>query len=511
VRLTTLGHAGLLIEAGGRRIVCDPWFSPAYLEAWLPFPRNDNLDRGAWARPDYLYVSHLHKDHFDAELLAEMADPAITVVLPDYPLDLLERAMRALGYSRFLRTSNSQPLDLGDLTLTVVALGAPTDGPIGDSALVVEDESGRICNLNDARPTDLNPFLRSGRPDVLFLQTSGAIWYPMVYDFPAEKMALLGAAKRRAGMERAMRIVELLDPAVTVPFAGPPCFLDAELFHLNDFDNSDTNTFPDQTVFLDYLSERRGERAGRLMVPGSVAELAAGCDLSVSHQSSEEELAEMFADKAGYLARYRQDWAGRLDAARSSWGHPELDLAESLANWVEPLMEIGERLCADIGGAVLICFGDAEVIFDFRLRQVRPWKGEEWDHRFNFSKEIGEHLVFDHVEDWVNDAFLSCRFTASRRVPHNDAVFTFFKCLSAERMAYAESWLAELEANEETIELGGWRLPRRCPHGRADLSRFGVVCGAELTCHLHGYRYDLETGACLTNPRLSIAAERSPT
>ena len=51
---------------------------------------------------------------------------------------------------------------------------------------------------------------------------------------------------------------------------------------------------------------------------------------------------------------------------------------------------------------------------------------------------------------------------------------------------------------EPDIELGDWVVQRRCPHRNADLAVFGDVDGPTLTCTLHGWRFDLETGRCLT-------------
>ena len=51
---------------------------------------------------------------------------------------------------------------------------------------------------------------------------------------------------------------------------------------------------------------------------------------------------------------------------------------------------------------------------------------------------------------------------------------------------------------EPDIELGDWVVQRRCPHRNADLSVFGEVEDATLTCTLHGWRFDLATGRCLT-------------
>ena len=73
---------------------------------------------------------------------------------------------------------------------------APADGPAGDSALILRDSTATLLNQNDSRPRDFDEIESFGPYDAHFTQFSGAIWYPMVYDFPAEEMRALGAAKR---------------------------------------------------------------------------------------------------------------------------------------------------------------------------------------------------------------------------------------------------------------------------------------------------------------------------
>ena len=46
--------------------------------------------------------------------------------------------------------------------------------------------------------------------------------------------------------------------------------------------------------------------------------------------------------------------------------------------------------------------------------------------------------------------------------------------------------------------LGDYMVQRTCPHRQADLSVFGEIEGDELVCTLHGWRFDLDTGECLT-------------
>src|SRR4029077_3697396 len=95
-----------------------------------------------------------------------------------------ERELRALGFTDFIKTEANVPFEAAGLRMLVMPLVAPTDGPIGDSALLVDDGEVRLLNMNDSRPIDPDPLLGFGPIECLFLQFSGALWYPMVYDFP---------------------------------------------------------------------------------------------------------------------------------------------------------------------------------------------------------------------------------------------------------------------------------------------------------------------------------------
>ena len=60
--------------------------------------------------------------------------------------------------------------------------------------------------------------------------------------------------------------------------------------------------------------------------------------------------------------------------------------------------------------------------------------------------------------------------------------------------------------------MDGWEIQRRCPHLKADLSKFGVVEGTTLTCNLHGWQWNLENGRCLTTKghELQVRAHMTP-
>lgn len=498
MRITFLGHAGLFIETRGGTILCDPWFNPAYYHSWFPFPSNESIDLETYSRPDYLYVSHLHADHFDRRLLAERIDKNAIVLLPDYPIDLMEKAYKELGFNSFVKTRNGVPAELGDgLSVAIVAMVAPTDGPLGDSGLIVDDGTARLFDQNDSRPIDLDALARLGPFDAHFVQFSGAIWYPFVYQYPAEMLRALGEKKRANEMARALRYVREVGARWIFPSAGPPCFLDDGLFEFNDFDRSPANTFPDQSVFLEHLQENE-VTGGRLVVPGTQVTLA-GEACEVVQPVADDELWRPFRDKRGYLSEYKARRQPEIDAARASWPRHRVDVVAELKEWFEPLMEKADITCAGIGSTVVLDLGDGGVAIDFMRRVVEPWDGQEWGYYFKFDRGIVEDCILEHREDWVNSAFLSCRFEASRVGAFNEYVYNFFKCLSMERLQYAEGYYAEKAPITQFWESEGYRIQRRCPHLKADLTKFASIEDGVLTCSLHGWQFDLETGRSLTS------------
>jgi UDP-MurNAc hydroxylase len=504
VRVTGTGHASMRIDTPAGSILCDPWVNPAYFASWFPFPDNSRLDWEALGDTDYLYVSHLHRDHYDPEQLRRFVSKRATVLLPEYPTSELEDGLRELGFTSFIKTRTNEPVGLdGGLTVMIQALTSPTDGPIGDSSLWVEYDGVRLLNQNDARPSDLTEFARLGHVHGHLLQFSGAIWYPMVYELPAAARTAFGKQKRERQLDRTMRYIDALKASWVFPIAGPPCFLDDELWHLNDLGGDEGNIFPDQQAFLDHY-QGLGRDNGVILLPGTVAEITAG-DCRVDQPVPD--VREFFAGKEEYLRAYQERQRPVIEAAKLSWRHPEIDVLLELKRLIEPLLEESIYLATGIGGPVRFDLesydGDEveSIVVDFPAGQVRPYSDEKVRYRFRTHRALVEHLLHTGVTDWVNSLFLSCRFSAARIGQYNEFVYSFFKCLSQERLQYAEGWYDEHEraVDTEDTELDGWLVQRRCPHLKADLSRFGVIEGDTLTCQLHGWRFDLRSGKCLTS------------
>ena len=183
----------------------------------------------------------------------------------------------------------------------------------------------------------------------------------------------------------------------------------------------------------------------------------------------------------------------------------EIDVVKELKRRLEPLLDESEYLARGVGGPVrfdLVGYDGESVesiVVDFPGKQVRRAADEKVRYRFRTERALVEHLLYIDELDWVNSLFLSCRFSAARIGQYNEFVYAFFKCLSDERLQYAEGWYAEQKPDAEDVILSGWVVQRRCAHLKADLTRFGKVEDGVLTCQMHGWKWDLASGRCLTS------------
>jgi UDP-MurNAc hydroxylase len=220
----------------------------------------------------------------------------------------------------------------------------------------------------------------------------------------------------------------------------------------------------------------------------------------------------IFTDKRTYLRNYQADWADWLSDLKASWNPPTTDLLSTLKEWWEPLLEMAPTLRAQVGAKVLIRTGELEVLIDFPNGEVRAYNDESYSFSFDIPRELVETVAAQRAVDWSNSLLLSCRFTAWRDGEFNEYVYNFFKSLSRERMRRAEAEVVrklnpidELEGlDEPDIQIGDYVVQRRCPHRKADLEAFGEIDGCEFVCTLHGWRFDLESGQCLTASDLPL-------
>jgi L-ascorbate metabolism protein UlaG (beta-lactamase superfamily) len=196
-RLTWIGHATVLLELGGARLLTDP----------LLRTRLGHLRRhGARPRPEVTYdidavlVSHVHLDHLDVRSLRSVARGA-RVIAPDGA----GRLLRRIGFARVDEVAPGDRVTVGEATVT--ALAAVHDArrsPLSATVATLGYEIAGAQRVYFAGDTELFDGMRSfaGRFDVALLPVWG--WGPSL---GPGHMDPLGAAQA----------VALMRPTIAVP------------------------------------------------------------------------------------------------------------------------------------------------------------------------------------------------------------------------------------------------------------------------------------------------------
>jgi L-ascorbate metabolism protein UlaG (beta-lactamase superfamily) len=111
VRVTWLGHATVLIETPGARLITDPVLRHrvAHLLRQVPDPSEPGP-------VDAVLLSHLHHDHFDKPSLRQLARPETTVLLPSGAGHYLG----AIPFGTVLEVREGETVTIGDVGVRAV-------------------------------------------------------------------------------------------------------------------------------------------------------------------------------------------------------------------------------------------------------------------------------------------------------------------------------------------------------------------------------------------------------
>jgi L-ascorbate metabolism protein UlaG (beta-lactamase superfamily) len=115
VRITYIGHATLLLELNGRRILTDPNFDP-HLGRFLPRVSAPGIALGALPALDAILLSHAHADHLSFESLA-----ALPRTIPLYAPPPIARWLVARGHHNATALAPGDTAQVGDITIAAAA------------------------------------------------------------------------------------------------------------------------------------------------------------------------------------------------------------------------------------------------------------------------------------------------------------------------------------------------------------------------------------------------------
>lgn len=364
--LTYLGHAGFIYAAAGKRILIDPWFSPAFSASWFPFPDNRFLLQGAvfGGAFDVLYISHTHEDHLDRALLRKLPGKKTLLVLcAAFTSGHLEAELRAIGFRNIRTLKHKESIDLvpehpGRLVATMFLDASFKE----DSGLLLECYRGpthagtkkthRFLNLNDCN-TRMDELPR--HIDVLAAQFSGAQWYPDVYEQYSGKSYESRVCAIREGLENLLLEKLIATGARTfLPSAGVHVFLDSRprgntisRFNCTTAGGgrgaSSSSIFPQWEQFADQMNFAKRCRAalGRDVAvlrcfPGDRVALSANGRLKMTNDRRDRPASALFSVlTAERLKDYQEQRQSEIDAWWATPFRPvsTVDLRDYFNRW----------------------------------------------------------------------------------------------------------------------------------------------------------------------------------
>jgi len=486
MHLTHLGHAGFILEVGGLRILIDPWFFSAFLNSWFPYPDNRFLlDSVLQQKFDYLYVSHLHEDHFDAKFLGRFPKE-VAVLLPNYRSKALGRKFSAAGFRNLIPLGHRQAADLpGGVRATMLLDTSHKE----DSGLMIEHGGFRFLDLNDCNTT-LSEL--PGDIDLLAAQFSGAMWYPNCYEYDRETMAQKVAQVRADLMKSLLQKCAATGAKAYIPCAGPPCFLDPALAEFNDHDST---IFP---VWSDVAEKFHAAFPNTPVYPLQAGDSMCFPEFTVTEYPGKKPCSDL----AEYSARRKNEW-GEFYAGE----HPKIT-AEDVKAYFEQLQERNVHLSTDINKYIRVGIDGktwgvrlGQMAEDFVIEGEDPYPPEY----YLITSPRVLRAVLDGKTGW-EEALLSLRVRL-RRLP--DVFDSRFMGLLRYGNEPAQTLQMTKESNyAETIERDGLRMQRFCPHAGEDLTH-ATICNGIIECPRHHWKWDAKTGVCLEGGLLKLRVERA--
>ncbi|PTL76926.1 Rieske 2Fe-2S domain-containing protein [Vitiosangium sp. GDMCC 1.1324] len=514
MQITFLGHAGFLVETQHALVVADPWLSPqgAFDSAWMQFPRNHQLAPMVRQKLEhspkerFLYISHEHKDHYDPDFLRTLTKRDFTVVIARFRRTALRNDFEAYGARRVIACEDQQevPFKNGYLKLYLTDSGTNRD-----SALLIQADGQSFLNLNDCKVHDRLPGIvaEEGPLDIFTAQFSGAIWHPTCYDYSREAYAEHSRRKRASKFEAVARAIETVRPRVYLASAGPACFLDPSLFHIN---LEPVNIFPRASELFTFLHHRLAGKTPRLLepMPGDVLDAGIGDLISLAPERvTDENVSQYLRSYATLQTRVFRERRRNLMLEEVDRIHERL--REEMQNKLESF-SLADRVTMPLYLGLIELPGQL-IRVDFRSRRVEVVSEVRDLSRYTLITSAPDIVrVLDRKLNW-EDFLLSFRFRASRSPDVYDASLHNFLAAEVEDLrALCDNTLANESRKERTVVTAGgqrYAINRYCPHQGADLQEGWVEEGRFLVCPRHRWRFDLTAeGLCPMNG-CSINAE----
>ncbi|MFL5745317.1 MAG: MBL fold metallo-hydrolase [Niastella sp.] len=301
-----LSHAGLLVKnKQGKSLICDPWLvGSSYWRSWWNYPpvSKDLIDS---LQPDFIYLTHIHWDHFHGNSLKKFRSD-IPIIVPKGNYTRMKDDLFYLGYNNIIELKHGERYQI-DAHFSITSYQF---WMFLDSALLIECDGIKLLNLNDSKHMGLTlkQIVRNHKPiDFVFRSHSSAnerLSYEIVDEPGAPVDDLERYIREFAQTARATKA------KYAIPFASNHCHLHKDSFHFNQY-------IQHPLLVEDYFKQHKiPSPIVRVMVSGDSWSSTTGFSISDK---------DWFTNRQKLLAEYLQQQKESLEKFYSQENKTEID------------------------------------------------------------------------------------------------------------------------------------------------------------------------------------------
>ncbi|MCS3796985.1 MBL fold metallo-hydrolase [Niastella sp. OAS944] len=226
-----LSHAGLLIKnKPGKSLICDPWLvGSSYWRSWWNYPpvSKDLINS---LQPDYIYLTHIHWDHFHGDSLKRF--PAnIPIIVPKGNYTRMKDDLYYLGYNNIIELKHGERFRIDDnFYITSYQFWM-----FLDSALLIECDGVKLLNLNDSKHMGLTlkQITRKHRPIDFVFRSHSSANERLSYEIVDEPETPVDDLNRY--IKEFAQTAQATGAKYAIPFASNHCHLHKDSFHFNKY------------------------------------------------------------------------------------------------------------------------------------------------------------------------------------------------------------------------------------------------------------------------------------
>ncbi|MHB8533841.1 MAG: MBL fold metallo-hydrolase [Sulfuricaulis sp.] len=306
-----LSHAGLRVSNGSREFLCDPWLvGSSYWRSWWNYPpvSRELIDS---LRPDFIYLTHIHWDHFHGPSLRRFPK-SIRILVPKGNYTRIKRDLVRMGYKDVHEMKHGETYKIDDnFRITSYQFGL-----FLDSALVIECGGVTLLNANDAKfmGSPLDQILHAHPSiDFVFRSHSSAnsrLCYEIIDapDHPVDDIERY--------IKNFSQFTQRSRAKYAVPFASNHCFLHKDVYSYND-------TVQTPGMVKDYF------RKNNITTP-EVKIMLSGDSWSSEH-GFQIAATDYFSARESHLLEYANNMKGSLESTYHKEDSVKVSLAEMSA------------------------------------------------------------------------------------------------------------------------------------------------------------------------------------